>query len=449
MESILLGQTGYLESIKKDTEDILATLDQNFGGPRKRYGFRIKKSESDSEKRVEYIYDAIGMTPLTVDQTTGVCNYGSWGDIWFVKNNYPCMLKPDGTEESAFNVLNGAIVGDTSKLSNVDSGLNAMSAIPLCWVKRYEQNGYEYVIIAEEQLDDSYHAYAHTDAHGAIKDVFYHAMYKGSYPGEQPTTAICGKNRDEENWSATKHTLDTVTHVLRSLANQNPQHYTCALYERLSAKKNSDAYDIRSWSQQCLIADLVTLVTKHDNSQVAIGQGVSTRYVADDTVNNNILKTGRFSGNTVIANQFYGTSNTRDHMCVFWIEDFWANRWDRVNGILAVNGQYKVKMTPEHGGYNFDGNGYITIPGISTVSTHGWQINTFNSDLGRVPIAIGGSDATYNGDYTWINNTANRINMGLSGGDCDSGSMCGSRFLSLFNLAAWSYWGIGASLTKV
>lgn len=454
MKGILLNQTDgcipYLEDIKQDTESIKATLDQNFTGARKRYGFRIKKSEADPAKRVEYIYDAVGMTPLTVNQSTGVCNYGSWGDVWFVKNNYPCMLKADGTEESVFPVSNGAITGSTAKLSTVSGGLNAMSAIPLCWIKRYEQNGYEYVIVAEEQIDDSYHAYAHTDSHGAIKDVFYHAMYKGSYTdiaidGYSASVPGCGKNVNEAEFD-TKHTAANVTRVLRSLANQIPEHYTCSNYEILSAKKNSNRYDIRSWSQQCLIADLVTLITKNDNSQAAIGQGRSSGYVNNDTISNGLLKTGRFNGSTVIANQFFGKSTTTEHMCVFWIEDFWANRWDRVNGIFQDHGTYKIKMTPENGGYNLTGAGYISIPGIITPAT-GYQVNNYMSDLGRVPLTTGGSDSTYDADYFWTNTGV--VCMGLCGGDCNAGSLCGSRSLSLNFLASWSSWHFGASLTLV
>lgn len=454
MEPILLGQNGKLNSIKKDTTDILSILNTNFSGPLKRYGFRRKKNEADPSARIEYIYDAVGMTPLTVNQSSGACNYGSWGDIWFVKNNYPCMLKADGTEDSRFTVSNGAITGDTSKLSATAGGLNAMSAIPLCWVKRYEADGYEYVIFCEHQFDDSYRAYAHTNAHGGIEDYFYHAMYKGSYTdiasgGYSATVPGCGRNVNETGWSTTKHTLADVTHVLRSLAGQIPEHNTCALYETLSAKKNSNAYDIRSWSQHNLIADLITLITKSDNSQEVIGQGISSGYVNDEAQNNGFIKTGRYSGSTVVANQFYGTNNTRTHMCAFWIEDFLAHRWDRLNGIILINGIYRIKMTPENGGYNLTGDGYIEVPGIKApTASNSYIINSFMSELGALPIAVGGTSSTHLADALWTNLGVGPY-VGLAGGACTIGSSCGSRCLSLNTLAAQSASSFGASLTKV
>lgn len=45
-----------------------------------RYGYRIKKDEGDPYGRVEYLYDAVGLTPAKMDFTAGKFNYGSWAD---------------------------------------------------------------------------------------------------------------------------------------------------------------------------------------------------------------------------------------------------------------------------------------------------------------------------------------------------------------------------------
>ena len=68
-----------------------------------RFGIKINKNEEDSNKRVTYLYDAVGMIPAVMDFVEGAFNYGSWGNVEFVKNNYPCMVKFDGTEDYRLN----------------------------------------------------------------------------------------------------------------------------------------------------------------------------------------------------------------------------------------------------------------------------------------------------------------------------------------------------------
>ena len=55
----------------------------------KRYGFRIKDAEANPSTRVEYLYDAVGMTPAYMDFSAGACNFGSWASAWFIRDNTP------------------------------------------------------------------------------------------------------------------------------------------------------------------------------------------------------------------------------------------------------------------------------------------------------------------------------------------------------------------------
>ena len=54
-------------------EEILSELR---GQRPKRYGYRVKMAEPDTAARVEYIYDAVGMTPAYMDFAAGSFNYG-------------------------------------------------------------------------------------------------------------------------------------------------------------------------------------------------------------------------------------------------------------------------------------------------------------------------------------------------------------------------------------
>ena len=68
-----------------------------------RYGYRIKKSEGSPSTRVQYLYDAVGLTPAAMDFTNGKFSYGDWSDKWFVTDNKPLMLKS--------NVANSTLLG--------------------------------------------------------------------------------------------------------------------------------------------------------------------------------------------------------------------------------------------------------------------------------------------------------------------------------------------------
>lgn len=108
----------------------------------KRYGMRINLLDSNPATRVKYLYDAVGMTPAGMNFAGGGFDYGDWGDIWFVKKNRPVMVRTDGTVDYELNHENHALKlnGGASDITKTSYGGNAMSEIPLIWVKRWTQN---------------------------------------------------------------------------------------------------------------------------------------------------------------------------------------------------------------------------------------------------------------------------------------------------------------------
>lgn len=177
----------------------------------KRYGMRINLLDSNPATRVKYLYDAVGMTPAGMNFAGGGFDYGDWGDIWFVKKNRPVMVRTDGTVDYELNHENHALKlnGGASDITKTSYGGNAMSEIPLIWVKRWTQNNYHFVVFCEEQYDDTYKAYAHTDADGNVLPVTYFPMYEGSVvnnrmrslSGLTPTASMT----DEKAWKPSRH----------------------------------------------------------------------------------------------------------------------------------------------------------------------------------------------------------------------------------------------------
>lgn len=422
-EKIFVADKGTQDKIKTDTTAILEELR---GQRPKRYGYRVKISEPDPDSRVEYLFDAVGMTPAHMEFNNGddgVFNYGDWKDLWFIRDNYPCMVRADGSEDYRLDPSDYSLKaadGTASDIENVEYSGNAMAAIPLVWVSRYQEGGYQYVIFCETKYDESYKAYAHTRPDGTISKVAYHALFKGSLHS--------GK--------------------LRSIAGADvyPQYSTTATQELEYAKANGNKWTIRPWALQSLIADLCTLISKTTHSQEAFGQGHTTGYVEDAGQHYGHLPCGTLKD----KGQFFGYSDTTHAAKVFHIEHFWGGRWDHILGLVLDTGVIKAKMTPEGDGYNLTGAGYTAIGtgiiGQTAESGSGYQHITEQSEFGRFPVGpYDGSDATYETDYFWWNRTGVRV--ALAGGDCRPGGWCGARCLSLNNVAAWAFWSVGASLT--
>lgn len=378
----------------------------------KRYGFRIKEAESDPSARVEYLYDAAGMTPAGMNYTSGAFSYGSWADFWVVRDNLPCMVNNDGTvayQLDPNDYTKKAVTGADSDVANTSFAGNAMSAIPLVWVKRYTEDGYRYTIFCETQYDEGYKAYAHTRPDGTISPYAYGSMFEGSL----------------------------ISSKLRSLSGQAPDNNTAAAAELTAAEANGSAWTITTWSFWNLIHDLLILLGKSTDVQGVFGQGHS----GGGSSATDLLTTGTLN----TKGQFFGYNTTDKAVKVFHMENFWADRWARIVGCIYDNGTWKVKMTPEGSGYNFTGAGYAAIrKGISaSANGGGWVSKAQQTEWGQFPAVLSGSSATYDCDYHYYNPAI--VAVPLVGGSCADGALCG-RYVYVDLVAGGAGWYIGASL---
>ena len=139
MARIYVADKETLDKTHANTAAILAALEEEGGEHKKavRYGIKISKSDSGKASRVTYIYDAVGMTPAVMNFSEGTFNYGSWGNVEFVKNNYPCMVKYDGTEDYKLSPNDYTKKEDgttASDVANTDYAGNAMAAFKGGWL---------------------------------------------------------------------------------------------------------------------------------------------------------------------------------------------------------------------------------------------------------------------------------------------------------------------------
>lgn len=331
-----------------------------------RYGYRIKESESDPNARVEYILDAEGMTPAFMDFANGVFNYGSWKDVWFVKNNKSCMLKYDGTVDYYLdpNDYSKKEDGTESDVANTGYEGNVMSEIPLVWIKRYEDETYKYEIISTHKVDDDYYAYAHTRKDGSVADYFYWSAFQ------------CGR-------------VDDRLRSIKGLSSTTGISYANAIQ---FAGNNGESWTVHLWMQSECLRTLCCLIGKTTGLQNVFGYGYNA--------NSHVI------GTQIDKGQFFGANNQGVPVKIFHIEDFWGSAWDLLLGLKAQGTNYYIKPSPEGGYDDLDLYDIVTMPRISL----GWRSAVSMSKFGALPRNHAGSSTTYYmGDDVTIDSSNLRI----------------------------------------
>ena len=430
-----------------------------------RYGVRIAKNDSNPRTRVTYMYDAVGFTPAKMVYNTSnpeqsYFSYGSWADVFFVRNNYPCMCRYDGTEDYELSHQDHTkkIDGTDSDVTDMTYAGNAQSCFDCkIWLWHHEDADYEYYEISNVQYNENFHLNAYVRADGTVADKVYFPMYKGSYDGtrlrsmssptvltyeyteheysEAPTNWPNGYYSDT-NGTAAPSTFTAGTYYTRTDDGVYPQNKTTSTNEISYCNANGEKWQIGDWAHRELLNALLVLISKSDNSQEAFGQGCTEGGADNALIHYGFPKNGSLN----MKGQFFGYSSTRKAVKVFYIENWWGTRWDRCLGLFNHNGEYKVKWTPPYS--NTSTTGCIST-GIAVPTSNGSYQKATSNTYGRLPISVGGSSSTYTCDGFWSNNA--QLNLAICGGLAGYGSSCGAWFVRVGNAPSDSGWALGAS----
>lgn len=375
--------------------DNMHLIDGAFGG--KKYGIRINKNDSHPDTRVEYMYDAVGMTPAYMDYNTMEFNYGSWQQLieWI---NTPVMLKYDGTVDYLLDPNDQTLKldGSPSDISDPDYPGNAMARFRRMWIKEWEDENYEYIVFSHAKHDEDYHAHSFTDSRGNVREYMYHAMYEGSYHDSR----------------------------LRSLADQSVMTSQSGETEIARAEANGDGWHINYKSQRDFITYLLWMISKSTYDKQKFGMG--------NISSDNYLQTGTLKD----TGRFMGYADTDKAVKVFYIENFWGNYWKRMSGlIMDLDGQIFTKMTPPYtqptGGHTVMPTGY-TPTGVIPSGGSGTYLRSVSvtRDTGLVPVQIGGSATTCYTCGLWYT-VGGTIKWARVGGRRGNGALCGAGSVSL------------------
>lgn len=420
-------EEGYL--LAKEAKEI--ALGHDYGHV---YGFYINGSESDPEKAVTYLADAIGMTPAHMNFTTGVFDYGDWEDAFFMPR--PCMLKSDGTVDYYLNPddYTKKLNGSASDVANTSYDGNAMMEWgkegKKIWLKIIPDSNPRSasIYIADYQVDDGFKDLAFHNANGDSVSHFYTPIYNGS--------VVNSKMRSLSGQVLSK-TISTTTQRTYAQAN-NPS-------------GSAVMWDIEVFVDRLLINFLLILVAKTLNTKKAFGEGatVSGTEAINDTFYTGVhddkgLFYGTNSG-TVSANTFGNCVK------VFGMENWWGMQWRRMLGLILASGVEKIKLTrnTEDGStvtdYNQDGIGYVST-GVECSGTSGGYISEVEfTDKALLPKVANGSASTFFCDGLWWN--VSDVRVALFGGASNDSSKAGAFYCGLDSAGSAAYWIGGAALS--
>lgn len=393
------------------------------------YGFHINGNDSSPSARVIYLQDAIGMTPAYMNYTSGTFNYGSWGDVWFIKNCKPCILGHNGQVIKYLNSndytkdINGETVTIDENLENAD----VMIEFPKIWYKIIPDSNdatSANVYISNNKVDNDYHDYAYIDYQGRHKEHFYLSAYNAS----------------------------TINNKLRSISGQTTTKTKSlnGTTEISYAKATGKGWNIEHLGQITLINLLLILIGKSTDTQAVFGQGLINS--GSEAVNID-FPTGIHNDKGLFYGTNNGTASTYTNAVkVFGIENWWGFIWNRYFGDMLINGVTKTKYCygMEDGSTTFDfnttGNGYITTTTPVPTGTSGhycyaanWDSNGFNTYAANNTI---GSSSKYYCDGLWFNNSGSQF--AFRGGDSGRSVHCGAFYRHLAFAVSAARWYIAA-----
>lgn len=371
------------------------------------FGYYKDMDDPNPETRIHYIEANKDFKPMRcIADNTGGWTMGDWSEdnCWILRGNKPFMVRYDGTidYELDHNDYSKKLDGSPSDISNTAYKGNAEATIPLVWVKRYTEDRKQYHLFCDIQLDEGFHAYAHTRADKSIEPYTFYPMFGGSL----------------------------IENRVRSLAGQSQMNNQTGTNEIAYAKNNGELWNTGYYSIIQLRWELETLFTRSTNKQDACGYG---NYTGGSSASN-LLKTGT----QLTGGAFYGAGSAVNKARKFMHCEQQMGAWERINGWLYVGGKHYIK---QYEPYNETGADYINT-GASMTGTSGQYVKeTLLDDFGEVPTVIGGSSDTYECFGGWYN--ASQVDHAFVDGSCDDGLLCGGA-VNVYGLVSYARWGFSA-----
>jgi len=381
------------------------------------YGFIEHCTILSPSERIEYIGENKGYTPMTVNKSTGVANYGGWAQFPVILANKPWMVKSDGTPDYRLDETDYTKKADgtASDVADTDYDGGAFSWL----MKIYKQEtkiGDDRIVKFSLRKREGFEPIGFVDDNDDELEGVWIPMFYGS----------------------------VVSTKMRSSSGLQPCY-------SLTTAQEKDAIDAFSSRGRFLggpivnvIADLLIMFGKSSNVQEVFGYGNDNGYDASLSPTYGVKQNAVISGG-----QFYGTSDGKSLNKIFHsivlgsYQQYMRDPYTiSVSGVLKVSKKYEYDLTAaayDDTGIDYTKVGdtnwhyphkYRSIPGFGCVPD---DTPPFNGST-----SLGGCDGfVVNAAITAV---ARRF------GGCGGGAIDGARALNLNGSAGSTDWGFGAAV---
>ena len=354
------------------------------------FGYYDDTTDSNPETKIHYTDMCESFIPARcVTTNEGGWTEGSWTEdaAWFIKGNKPFMVRYDGTldyELDHDDYSKKKADGTASDVSNTSYNGNAMATLPIIWVKRWTEGTKKYRQFCNIQLDEDFHAYAHTREDGSLEPYTLIPMFAGSVYDLK----------------------------LRSIAGKQQVNSKDVKTEKEYAQSNGVLWSTGYLSIKTLLWELETLLTRSTNKQDACGYGCYNKSITSA----NMPK----AGTQLTGGRFLGYGSDVNIPRKFLHCEWQCGPAERIQGWLLVGGKHYLKAVPP---YNETGEGY-TDTGLSFSGTSAQYIKEgVLTEYGEVPTVLGGTSDTYYCCGAWYN--ASHVDYAIVDGHCGDRRFCG------------------------
>lgn len=338
------------------------------------YGIMIDESNSDPNRALTYIDDAIGMTPGTSE----------WDSKPIFNKIKPCLLDP-GTETITYldpNNFNLKLDGTPAVLDGT-TGADVMIQIPKVGIQIERIRGKTYIRITNDPRKKGFRYLAFSRNNEGDRDY----LFVGAYEAYMETNAT------ERLWSISGYQVAGQVN-LPTL--------------RKAAKVRNANLGLLNYNILIVIQIFYLIRFKDRNSRNVIGSGISKPTSSK-------VKTGL----TNDKGMFYGKpANTDTPIKCFGIENLWGNTWTILDGVCISSARDLMTAFKD---FNDDGNGYTNNGKVSMWGGSGYLAEIAGTtEIGFMP-GTARTDGGYFCDSQIITQEATGVWYGGAATDQNSG----------------------------
>ncbi len=271
------------------------------------YEFIIDQTNDDVV--ISYDGENKNYSPAYMNFSTGVFNYGDWGNVFFMKNTRPCIVLNEGGVYKYLdknNFYNDIYGNDCESIVKGSEGHSTMIEFPkIYWKVEHIQDNVDKVLISDGKADEDFECYANKNVYGEEINKFYVSAFESINLNSRIVS--CADSSYYLIGTKSDSTFGGLEKADKGLSTKGD---------------NSD----RIWTMlkccdKAIIDFLIILISKSIDCQASFGNGNVSGFSSTATGKGAVR-----AGTMVNDGMFMGYNDIRGKgVKVFGIENYWGN----------------------------------------------------------------------------------------------------------------------------